>query len=62
MVQQQVTVEGGWSPGAAFRGAKGDFHMTPQHVTTETHNLNHAGQSADGAIEGAAVIRLDLGP
>ena len=36
--------------------------MAPQHVTTETHNLNHAGQPADGAIEGAATIRLDLGP
>ena len=46
----------------AFRGSKGDFHMAPQHVTTETHNLNHAGQPADGASEGAAVIRLDLGP
>jgi hypothetical protein len=36
--------------------------MAPQHVTAETHNLNHAGQPADGAIEGAAAMRLDLGP
>jgi hypothetical protein len=62
MVQQQVTFERGWGPCVAFRCAKGYFHMVPQHVTTETHNLNHAGQPADGAIEGAAAIRLDLGP
>ena len=60
--QQQVTVERGRSLCVALRSAKGDFHMAPQHVTTETHNLNHAGQPADGAIEGAAAIRLDLGP
>ena len=62
MVQQQVTVERGQGPCVAFRSAKGVFYMAPQHVTTETHNLNHAGQPADGAIEGAAAIRLDLGP
>jgi hypothetical protein len=36
--------------------------MAPQHVTTETHNLNHAGQPADGLIAGAAAIRPDPGP
>jgi hypothetical protein len=36
--------------------------MAPHHLTTEAHNLNHAGQPADAAIEGAAAIRLDLGP
>ena len=30
---------------SAFRGAKGDFTLTPAHATRETRNLNHAGVS-----------------
>jgi len=62
MVQQPVTVERDQGPCVAVRSAKGDFHMAPQHVMTETHNLNHAGLPAYGAIAGAAAIRIDPGP
>jgi hypothetical protein len=69
-IKQQVTVERGQGPCVACRSAKGrsfaeqnaTLYVAPQHVTTETHNLNHAGEPADGAIEGAAAICIDLGP
>jgi hypothetical protein len=50
------------APVSPFAPRKATFLMAPQYVSTETHNLNHAGQPADGAIERAAAIDLDLGP
>jgi hypothetical protein len=50
MVQEEVPVEGGWGRRprglfVVFRSAKGDLTLTPAHVTSETHNLNHADAS-----------------
>ena len=62
MVQEEVTVPGGWGRRprglcVVFRGAKGDFTLTPTHVTRETRNLNHARRGARQVMTERSIMK-----